>query len=204
MLFYRYRHSYHRYFYHYFYSRKSFGLCPSSLEDKEILNNRLNRGNSVLIFWLKKMFIFYLIKKNLFEVFCTQIFFSWNFFNFIWIFSRVFKKSILTFITQSLYDYYYDQYFCLHNLYFFYYYYYQCTCCCIIFNKHHICFHFYFFLLLFLDSLFTGGTDKCGRPILYLIFSQEGKYDYEDHLFSLIYMMDKVAQELPTNLLGGK
>jgi hypothetical protein len=72
----------------------------------------------------------------------------------------------------------------------------NCCTCCYVIQLTRILFHF-------LDSLFTGGTDKCGRPILYLIFSQEGKYDYEDHLFSLIYMMDKVAQELPTNLLGG-
>ena len=59
-------------------------------------------------------------------------------------------------------------------------------------------------VLHLLDSLFTGGFDKSGRPILYLLLSEDGKCDYEDHLFSLIFMMDKVAQELPSNLLGGK
>jgi hypothetical protein len=47
------------FFYDNFYNhfRKSFGLCPSSLEEKEILNNRLNRGNLVLIYLVKKAFL---------------------------------------------------------------------------------------------------------------------------------------------------
>ena len=52
--------------------------------------------------------------------------------------------------------------------------------------------------------LLIGEKDKINRPILYLIFSQDKLYDYENNMFCLVFFMDKIIQTLSPQIQGKK